>query len=349
MGVPIITTVGLVAAAALVAARYFWLERRRAQENLQVRFAHHNLPRTIPRDVALCLYRIVQEALHNVIRPSGVLQAEVELTETMSHELQLASRFTDGRDSSACANASPITEHRRPRGTRPRHADRSHRSATTLRRGDANRMSRPRVILADDHTLLLEAFQKLLNDDCDIVGMVSDGRALLAATDSLRPDVVVVDISMPLLNGIDAARQIKQALPDTRIIFLTMNEDPDLAAAAFRAGASGYLLKRSAASELQTAIREVMRRRSYVTPLVTEGLMGSMLQGPESAHGAQQLTPRQREVVQLVAEGHSMKEVGHILNIAPRTVAFHKYRIMEQLKIRTTAELIQFAIKHHIV
>jgi DNA-binding NarL/FixJ family response regulator len=210
-------------------------------------------------------------------------------------------------------------------------------------------MSRPRVILADDHTLLLEAFQKLLNDDCDIVGMVSDGRALLAATDSLRPDVVVVDISMPLLNGIDAARQIKQALPDTRIIFLTMNEDPDLAAAAFRAGASGYLLKRSAASELQTAIREVMRRRSYVTPLVTEGLMGSMLQGPESAHGAQQLTPRQREVVQLVAEGHSMKEVGHILNIAPRTVAFHKYRIMEQLKIRTTAELIQFAIKHHIV
>jgi DNA-binding NarL/FixJ family response regulator len=210
-------------------------------------------------------------------------------------------------------------------------------------------MSRPRVILADDHTLLLEAFQKLLNDDCDIVGMVSDGRALLAATDSLRPDVVVVDISMPLLNGIDAARQIKQSLPDTRIIFLTMNEDPDLAAAAFRAGASGYLLKRSAASELQTAIREVMRRRSYVTPLVTEGLMGSMLQGPESAHGAQQLTPRQREVVQLVAEGHSMKEVGHILNIAPRTVAFHKYRIMEQLKIRTTAELIQFAIKHHIV
>jgi DNA-binding NarL/FixJ family response regulator len=210
-------------------------------------------------------------------------------------------------------------------------------------------MSRPRVILADDHTLLLEAFQKLLNDDCDIVGMVSDGRALLAATDSLRPDVVVVDISMPLLNGIDAARQIKQVLPDTRIIFLTMNEDPDLAAAAFRAGASGYLLKRSAASELQTAIREVMRRRSYVTPLVTEGLMGSMLQGPESAHGAQQLTPRQREVVQLVAEGHSMKEVGHILNIAPRTVAFHKYRIMEQLKIRTTAELIQFAIKHHIV
>ena len=210
-------------------------------------------------------------------------------------------------------------------------------------------MIRPRVILADDHTLLLDAFRKLLIDDCEVVAAVSDGRALLEATATLRPDVVVVDIAMPLLNGIDAARQIKASLPDTRIIFLTMNEDPDLAAEAFRAGASGYLLKRSAASELQTAIREVVMHRSYVTPLVTEGLMGSMLRGPATRHAPQELTPRQREVVQLVAEGHSMKEVGNILNIAPRTVAFHKYRIMEQLNIKTTAELIQFAIKHHII
>ena len=210
-------------------------------------------------------------------------------------------------------------------------------------------MIRPRVILADDHTLLLDAFRKLLMDDCEVVAAVSDGRALLEATATLRPDVVVVDIAMPLLNGIDAARQIKQTLPDTRIIFLTMNEDPDLAAEAFRAGASGYLLKRSAASELQMAIREVVMHRSYVTPLVTEGLMGSMLRGPATRQAPQELTPRQREVVQLVAEGHSMKEVGNILNIAPRTVAFHKYRIMEQLNIKTTAELIQFAIKHHII
>jgi DNA-binding NarL/FixJ family response regulator len=205
------------------------------------------------------------------------------------------------------------------------------------------------VILADDHTLLLDAFRKLLMDECEVVAAVSDGRALLEATATLRPDVVVVDIAMPLLNGIDAARQIKQTLPDTRIIFLTMNEDPDLAAEAFRAGASGYLLKRSAASELQMAIREVVMHRSYVTPLVTEGLMGSMLRGPATRQAPQELTPRQREVVQLVAEGHSMKEVGNILNIAPRTVAFHKYRIMEQLNIKTTAELIQFAIKHHII
>ncbi len=210
-------------------------------------------------------------------------------------------------------------------------------------------MSRPRVLLADDHTLLLEALQKLLVDDCDIVGAVSDGRALLTEAGRLRPDVVVVDVAMPLLNGIDAARQLKELLPDTRIIFLTMNEDPDLAAEAFRAGASGYLLKRSAASELQTAIREVMKRRSYVTPLVTEGLFGSILHWRDSGQSTPQLTSRQREVIQLVAEGHSMKEVAAILNITPRTVAFHKYRIMEHLKIRTTAELIQFAIKNHIV
>jgi len=209
-------------------------------------------------------------------------------------------------------------------------------------------MIRPRVLLADDHTLLLEAFRKLLADDCDVVGMVGDGRALVAEATKLKPDVVVVDVAMPLLNGVDAARQIKQTLPETRIVFLTMNEDPDLAAEAFRAGASGYLLKRSAASELLTAIREVVQRRSYVTPLVTEGLVGSMMLGDTNGAGSH-LTARQREVIQLLAEGHSMKEIAGILNIAPRTVAFHKYRIMDQLHLKTTAELIQFAVKHHIV
>jgi DNA-binding NarL/FixJ family response regulator len=205
---------------------------------------------------------------------------------------------------------------------------------------------KPRVILADDHTLLLEAFQKLLADECDIVATASNGRVLLAKTAELRPDVVVVDITMPMLNGIDAARQIKQQLPDTRIIFLTMNEDPDVAAEAFRAGASGYLLKRSAGSELLTAIQEVMRHRSYVTPLITEGLVGSMLHVRDSS---QQLTSRQREIVQLLTEGRSMKEVAAVLDIAPRTVAFHKYRVMERLNIKTTAELIQYAIKNHLV
>jgi DNA-binding NarL/FixJ family response regulator len=210
-------------------------------------------------------------------------------------------------------------------------------------------LSRPRVLLADDHTLLLAAFQKLLADDCEIVGAVSDGRSMLEVACSTKPDLVIADIAMPLLNGLDAARQIKQLLPQTRIIFLTMNEDPDMAAEALRAGASGYLLKRSAASELLTAIREAMARRIYITPLVTEGLVHSMLHGPDAKPPEEQLSPRQREVIQLVAEGRSMKEIGTILNIAPRTVAFHKYRLMEQLHIKTTAELIQFAIRHHMV
>src|SRR3954470_15470559 len=210
-------------------------------------------------------------------------------------------------------------------------------------------MPKPRVIIADDHTMLLEAFEKLLAPECDVIAKVTDGRALLAAVRDLHPDVVMLDIAMPLLNGLDAGRQIKQMDASIKLVFLTMNEDPDLAAEAFRAGASGYLLKRSAASELQTAIREVTKHRSYVTPLVTEGLMGSMLQPRDSRQGAEQLTTRQREVIQLVAEGRSMKEVGQILNIAPRTVAFHKYRTMSQLNIKTTAELIQFAINHHTV
>jgi DNA-binding NarL/FixJ family response regulator len=209
-------------------------------------------------------------------------------------------------------------------------------------------MNRPRVLLADDHTLLLDAFHKLLNEECDVIGTVSNGRELVAEAVEARPDVVVVDIAMPLLNGIDATRQLKQLVPATRVIILTMNEDADVAAEAFRAGASGYLLKRSAGSELIAAIREVMKRRSYVTPLVTEGLVGSILHQPAPVP-ARELTMRQREILQLVAEGHSMKEIATILNITPRTVAFHKYRIMELLNMKTTAELIQFAIKQHIV
>jgi DNA-binding NarL/FixJ family response regulator len=209
-------------------------------------------------------------------------------------------------------------------------------------------MGRPRVLLADDHALLLGAFEKLLAGDCEVVGQVSDGRALIAAAERLKPDVIVLDISMPLLNGLEAGRQIKQTLRSVKLVFLTMNEDPDLAAEAFRAGASAYLLKRSAASELATAIREAMQGRSYVTPLVTEGLVGSLLHTDEHTP-SQELTSRQREVLQLLAEGRSMKEVASVLNLTPRTVAFHKYRMMEQLKVKSTAELIQYAVRHHIV
>jgi DNA-binding NarL/FixJ family response regulator len=209
-------------------------------------------------------------------------------------------------------------------------------------------MKGPRVLLADDHALLLGAFEKLLAPECDIVGRVSDGRALIAAAEKLRPDVIVLDIAMPVLNGLDAGRQVKQLLPAVKLVFLTMNEDPDLAAEAFRAGASAYLLKGSEPSELITAIREVMNGRSYITPLVTGGLVGSLMDvGKRKA--ADDLTSRQREVLQLLAEGRSMKEIANVLNVTPRTVAFHKYQMMEQLRIKSTAELVQYAVKNHIV
>jgi DNA-binding NarL/FixJ family response regulator len=209
-------------------------------------------------------------------------------------------------------------------------------------------MGKPRVIIADDHTMLVEAFEKLLSPEFDVVARVMDGRALLSAVREFHPDVVVLDLAMPLLNGLDAARQIKQMDPTVRLVFVTMNEDPDLAAEAFRMGGAAYLLKRSAGAELLTAIREAMRHRSYVTPLVTEGMLGSLMHADPEGSG-RQLTSRQREVLQLLAEGKSMKEIASILNVAPRTVAFHKYRMMEQLKIKTNAELIQYAIRHHVV
>jgi len=210
-------------------------------------------------------------------------------------------------------------------------------------------MKRPRVLLADDHRLLREAFARLLEPDCDVVGAVADGRALLSVAPELRPDIVVLDIAMPLLNGLDAARQLKRVMPEVKVIFLTVSEDPDLAAEAFRAGASGYLLKNSAASELFQAIQEVYQGRSYVTPLATKGLVSNFLDEPKPAKKSSELSPRQREVLQLLAEGHTMKEIARILKITPRTVAFHKYSMMEELGVRSSAELVQYAIKKRVV
>jgi len=195
---------------------------------------------------------------------------------------------------------------------------------------------------------LREAFAQLLAAECDVVGAVADGRAVLAAAPELHPDIVVLDIAMPLLNGLDAARQLKRDRPGIKVIFLTVSEDPDLAAEAFRAGASGFLLKNSAASELLEAIREVAAGRSYVTPLATRGLVNNFLQ-PESTKKAAELSPRQREVLQLLAEGHSMKEIARILDISARTVAFHKYSMMAELGIKSSAELVQLAVKQHVI
>ena len=210
-------------------------------------------------------------------------------------------------------------------------------------------MKRPRVLLADDHRLLREAFAQLLEPNCDVVGAVADGRALLAAAPELRPDIVVLDIAMPLLNGLDAARQLKRIMPEVKVIFLTVSEDPDLAAEALRIGASGYLLKNSAAAELHQAIQAVLQGGSYVTPLATRGLVSSLLQSHDPAKKSGELSQRQREVLQLLAEGHTMKEIARILKFTPRTVAFHKYSMLEERGIKTSAELVQFAIKQHVV
>lgn len=209
--------------------------------------------------------------------------------------------------------------------------------------------TRPRVLLADDHTLLLEAFKRMLAAECDVVGAVADGRALLEAAPKLKPDVIVLDIAMPRLNGIDACRLLQPKLPDAKWVFLTVNEDADLAREAFRLGASGFLLKSSAASELFTAIQKAMLGERYITPLLTKGVPASVFLSQTVPLRAEKLTARQREVLQLLAEGRLMKEVAAILHVTSRTVAFHKYSIMKQLGVKTTAELVQYAVKHGLV
>jgi DNA-binding NarL/FixJ family response regulator len=210
-------------------------------------------------------------------------------------------------------------------------------------------MTAARVMLADDHTILVEAFRKLLEPHYQIVGTVADGRALVETAPQLKPDVIVVDIGMPLMNGLEAGLRLKELLPAAKLIFLTMNEDPDLAAEAMRRGASGYLLKSSAASELIRAIQMAMKGKTYLTAQIARKLQKSFAHNPQPKARAKTLTPRQREVIQLLAEGKSMKEVADVLNVTPRTVAFHKYRIMDELNLNTTAELIQFAIKSRIL
>jgi len=194
-------------------------------------------------------------------------------------------------------------------------------------------MPLPRVMLADDHTILLEAFRKLLESDFQVVGTAPDGRALVDLAPVLKPDAVVVDVGMPLMNGLEAGLRLKELMPSVKIIFLTMNEDPELAVKAMRSGASGYLLKSSAASELTRAIHMALKGKSYVTPQIARGMQKSFINNPNPRGRANALTPRQREVVQLLAEGKSMKEVASVLKVTPRTVAFHKYRVMEELNL----------------
>ena len=204
-----------------------------------------------------------------------------------------------------------------------------------------------RVLMADDHTLVLEGIRRLLDGKVDLVGAVGDGRALIKAVEQLRPDVVLLDISMPLLNGIDAARQIKKIAPETKLIFLTMHADRDYVLEALRAGASGYLLKWSAEGELIEAIDSVLRGNRYLTRALPHELSQSLSKNSilTGAKGSGELSVREREVLQLVVEGRPAKEIAEILNLSVKTVEFHKYRMMKKLGLHSTAELTKYALQ----
>jgi DNA-binding NarL/FixJ family response regulator len=208
---------------------------------------------------------------------------------------------------------------------------------------------RPRLLLADDHTLMAEALTHLLQVEFEVVGIVADGRALLDAAAELKPELVVVDIGMPLLNGLDAGEQLKVLHPDIKVIVLTQNREPRYAAEAFRRGASGYLLKDAAASELTAAIRAALDGKRYLSPGFHAADASPPAAGDRHHRPPRELSAREREVLQLLAEGKLMKEVASILKISPRTVEFHKYRIMEILNLKTGAELVQYAIRHGLI
>ena len=209
---------------------------------------------------------------------------------------------------------------------------------------------RPRVLLADDHLLVAEALTSLLTPEFDLVGVVEDGRALLEAAGKLQPDVIVADVSMPHLNGIDALVQLRQGGDRTPVVFLTMHRDVNFARRALDAGASGFVLKHSASVELVAAIRAALQGKTYLTPQLAGEVLEAMKEGSEQAGDpVASLTPRQREVLQLLAEGRSAKEIAATLEISARTVEFHKYQMMETLDLHTNAELIHFAIKHGLV
>jgi len=209
-------------------------------------------------------------------------------------------------------------------------------------------MVRPRVLLADDHTLVAEGFRRLLDTEFEVVGVVSDGRTLLTVAAQTKPDVIVLDLGLPLLSGMDAGPELKRLMPLTKLVVVTMNEDPDVARVALRQWASAYLVKKSAGSELIKAVREVLKGRSYVTPRFAQRLMEGFICDPQP-HNPKELTPRQREVLHLLAEGRTMRETADLLHLTPRTIAFHKYRIMEEFGLKSNSDLVRFAIRERVI
>jgi DNA-binding NarL/FixJ family response regulator len=209
------------------------------------------------------------------------------------------------------------------------------------------RSHRPHIMIAD---FVTDACKKLLEPEFDVVATVGDGRALVSIAATLGPEVIILDVGMPLLNGLDAGQQIKQLLSSVKLVFLTMNSDPALAAEAFRCGASGYVLKTCAASDLIVAVREVLNGSSYLCPAIAKEIVDFLLHhDKESLQERDRLSERQREVLQLLAEGKGTKEAAYVLNLSAHTIAFHKLRILEILNAKSSAELVQYAVKNHII
>lgn len=359
----------------LAAATETFCQELRCAHDLDVEFVEHDVAPILNKEIALCLYRVIQEALHNVVKHSNAKQARVDLSsDTQAISLTIVdsgtgfevdsdrNRYGLGlismRERLRLVNGQLSIQSQHLKGTtikacvpleKPdgRLADPAF-SQPILVSTNGGVMKRSTILLADDHTILPDAFRKILEPEFEVVGVVADGHAVIAKATELKPDVIVLDIAMPLLNGLDAGRRVKQTMPATKLVYLTMSNNPKLAVEAFRLGASGFLLKTSAASELNEAIRSVLRGKRYVTAELEEPLEEAMLE-PASRNGlAPKLTDRQREVLQLLAEGRSMKEAAFILHIAERTVMYHKYHIMSEFEIKTNAELIQFALTQNL-
>jgi DNA-binding NarL/FixJ family response regulator len=206
-----------------------------------------------------------------------------------------------------------------------------------------------RILIADDHRLLAEACKSLLEPEFQVVGIVTDGRSLLKAAAAMKPDVIILDIAMPHLNGLDAGDQINHDMPRTALIYLTMSTEPNVAAEAFRRGASGYVLKQSASDELLIAVRKAVQGESYLSTMIAKETVAFLINQGKQQGEEERITPRQTEILQLLAEGMSMKEVAAELDLKPGTVAFHKYRMMENLGVKTNAELLEYALKRRMI
>ena len=308
---------------------------------------------TVPSEASLCLFRVAQEALSNAVRHGGA-NAMTVLLSARGNGLQLAvsdngSGF-DPERSRGRGSLGLASMRERVRLLRGRARHRKRAGAWHHGRGmgtGVKRIGRPRVLLADDHRMVAEGLKSVLEEEFDLVGIVEDGRALVKAARELKPDVIVADISMPLLNGIDALAQLKKHDPKVRVVLLTMHRDPAYARRALQLGALGFVLKHSAPAELLLAVRAALQGRTFISPDLAAEVFRTA--ADKEADPAAALTPRQREIVQLLAEGQSAKQIAATLNLSARTVEDHKYRLMETLGIENSAELIHFAIKHSLV